>query len=80
MIVIRRPRRADVVNVASPNEFKVAVPSRTAPSLKLTLPDGVKLVAATGCTDAVKLTAEPNPVGFALAVIAVTVPTIIPTV
>ena len=70
----------EVVNVAWPNEFSVAVPRRAGPSLKLTLPDGVKLVAVEGCTDAVKVTGEPNPVGLALAVIPVTVPTVIPTV
>jgi hypothetical protein len=71
---------AEVANVAWPNESRVAVPSRVAPSLKLTLPEGFKLVAAVGCTDAVKVTGEPNPVGLALAVIPVTVPTVTPTI
>src|ERR1700674_586038 len=71
---------ADVANVAWPDESRPAVPSRVAPSLKLTLPEGLKLVAAAGCTEAVKVTCEPNPVGLALAVIPVTVPTVTPTI
>jgi hypothetical protein len=39
---------ADVAKVAWPSEFKVDVPRRVVPSLKLTLPEGLRVVAVVG--------------------------------
>ena len=52
---------ADVVNVAFP-ALSVPVPSRVVPSLNVTVPVGVPVVA--GFTVAVKVTAWPNADGF----------------
>src|SRR5262249_23701308 len=61
-----------VVNVATPDPFRVPVPSVVVPSLKVTVPVGVAVVP-DGVTVAVNVTDCPNEEGFALDARAVVV-------
>jgi hypothetical protein len=55
----------DVVKVACPEPFSVAVPRLVAPSMKVTVPVRVPLPGATGLTVAVKVTDWPETDGLA---------------
>jgi hypothetical protein len=61
--------RLDVVKVATPEAFSVAVPSAAAPSLKVTVPVGVP--DAEPVTVVVRVTALPARAGFALEATAI---------
>jgi hypothetical protein len=57
--------RADVDNVATPEEFRVPVPRTVEPFRKLTVPAGV--VVPLPLTDAVKVRVWPAVMGFGAA-------------
>ncbi len=63
----------EVLKVATPDPFKVPVPSVAAPSLKVTVPVGVPEPGATAATVAMNVTDWLNTEGFADEVSAVVV-------
>jgi hypothetical protein len=63
--------RADVGNVATPEEFRVPVPSTVEPFRKLTVPAGT--VVSLPLTDAVKVRVLPTATGFGAATSVVVV-------
>ena len=61
-VIVSLPRgRDDVMIVATPEEFKLAVPITVLPLLKVTVPVGIPVLEVTV---AVKVTGDPNVDGF----------------
>jgi hypothetical protein len=65
--------KADVVNVAWPELFRLPEPSVVVPSMNSTVPDGVPEPGRSAVTAAVNVTDWPNTEGFAEDVIVVVV-------